>query len=319
MRITPDKMRPFLPVRPLLLAASVLLCAALLPVRDAAAAERVLFEKNSLYQYLLVSEDKTTGLRHLYSNEKHLKQGGMDVRNPDRLVFEYYRMSLIALAFLDVEPKDILVVGLGAGSVPKYLNRYFPAASIDVVEIDPDVVAIAKKYFLFKENDRMKVQVNDGRMFIKRTKKKYDLVFLDAYRNGGIPFHLTTKEFLLETKKILKPGGVVTSNILSPSSNAFHDAMIVTYRNAFEHLHLFVGDESGNYIFVATDHTKDKQVKEIRERAKRIAQEKRFDFDLAGIVDGHRYGSALREVEAELLTDDFAPVDILKHRKGGKS
>lgn len=283
--------------------------------KAAYAADRILYEKNSLYQYLVVSEDTKTGYRYLHNNEKLLRQGGMDTRHPDRLLFEYYRMSLMALVFLENDPADILVVGLGAGSIPKYLNKYFPHASIDVVEIDPEVLSVAQKYFAFRENDRMKVYIQDGRMFIKRAKKKYDLVLLDAYRNGSIPFHLTTKEFLAEVKKALKPGGVVTSNILSPRANAFHDSMIVTYQDAFEHLHIFNGTESQNYVFVATDRKKNRRHKEIIERAKRIVSEKKMDVDLAQIAEGYRYGSVLRDIKADILTDDFAPVDILKHRE----
>lgn len=295
------------------------LIAAALPLQNARASEKILYEKNSLYQYIVVSENAKTGLRCIHNNEKHLKQGGMNVDSPDRLVFEYYRMSLIVLPFLDNEPKDILVIGLGAGAVPRYLNRHFPNASIDVVEIDPDILNVAEKFFHFKENDKMRVYINDGRMFIKRAKKKYDVVFLDAYRNGSIPFHLTTREFLAETKKILKPGGVVTSNILSESMNQFHDSMIVTYQNSFEHLYIFTGKESKNYIFVATDQRKSKKFREVFEKSKRITAEKNMDVDLAEISEGYVYGSLLRQINAEILTDDFAPVDILRHRKSRKS
>ncbi|HAK89590.1 MAG: hypothetical protein A2077_06545 [Nitrospirae bacterium GWC2_46_6] len=284
-------------------------------VQNASAADRILYEKNSLYQYIVVSEDTVEGKRYLHNNEKHIRQGGMDIRNPNKLVFEYYRMSIISLAFLDDEPKDILVIGLGAGAVPKYLNRYYPNAAIDVVEIDPEVLTTAQKYFQFKENDRMKVYINDGRMFIKRAKKKYDLIFLDAYRHGTIPFHLTTREFLAETKKILKPDGAVISNILSERANQFHDSMIVTYQDAFEHLYIFSGKQSENHVFVATDRKKVKRQKDVFERSKKIISEKRLDVNLPEIAEDYVYGSILRDIKADLLTDDFAPVDILRHKR----
>lgn len=286
-----------------------------IPLCEALSADRILYEKNSLYQYIVVSENSKDGLRCIHNNEKYLRQGGMYINAPEKLAFEYYRMSLIALAFLDGEPKDMLVIGLGAGAVPKYLNKHFPQAAIDIVEIDPEILAVAQKYFYFKENDKMKVHVNDGRMFVKRAKKKYDLVFLDAYRNGSIPFHLTTREFLEETKKILKPGGVVTSNILSESSNQFHDSMTVTYRDVFEHFYIFTGKNSGNYIFTATDQKKVKRYKEVKERAKKITAGKRLDTDLAAIAEEYSYGSVLRDIKADVLTDDFAPVDMLRHKK----
>lgn len=298
-------------------AAIILLFLLALPLRASAADDKILYEHNSLYQFIVVSENSEKGMRYLHNNEKHLIQGGMKINSPNQLALEYYRMSLISLAFLDNEPKDILVVGLGAGAVPKYLNRRFPNASVDVVEIDPEILTVAQKYFYFAENDKMRVHVNDGRMFIKRTKKKYDLVFLDAYRNGSIPFHLTTREFLEETRKILGPGGVVVSNILSEKANQFHDSMIVTYQDAFEHLYMFTGKESRNYVFVATDQKRGRMGKEVMERAKKV--EKGLDVNLSVFAETYSYGSVLRDIKADILTDDFAPVDLLKQRKSRKS
>lgn len=289
------------------------LCLLAMPLHAVSADDKVLYEHNSLYQYIVVSENADKGMRYLHNNERHLIQGGMRLSSPSQLALEYYRMSLISLAFLDNEPKDILVVGLGIGAIPKYLNARFPNLTIDVAEIDPEVLDVAKKYFYFKENDKMKVHINDGRMFIKRTKKKYDIVFLDAYRNGSIPFHLTTKEFMAETKKVLKPGGVVVSNILSEKVNQFHDSMIVTYQDVFEHLYIFTGKESRNYVFVATDQKKSKMAKEVMERAKKV--EKHLDINLTLVADSYSYGSTMRDIKADILTDDFAPVDLLKQRK----
>lgn len=284
-------------------------------LQSASAAERVLYEKNSLYQYIVVSEDSREGIRYVHNNEQNLPQGGMRISAPDQLAFEYYRMSLTGLIFLDTEPMDILVIGLGAGAIPRYLNRYYPNAAIDIVEIDPEMLQVAQTYFFFRENAMMRVHINDGRIFVKRAKKKYDLVLLDAYRNGSIPFHLTTKEFLSEVKKILKPNGVVVSNILSERMNQFHDSMIVTYQDAFQHLYLFNGKESGNYAFIATEQKRGKGYRDVLEKAKRITAGKRWDVDLSLIAEecSCRYPS--KEIQADILTDDFAPVDILRNRR----
>ncbi|MFZ5998647.1 MAG: spermidine synthase [Nitrospirota bacterium] len=291
----------------------------LLPLQGAHAKEKVLYEKNSVYQYIVVSEDTEKRQRRIHNNERHLTQGGMSIDNPDQLVFEYYRMSLISLAFLSNEPSDILVIGLGAGAVPKYLHKRYPDANIDIVEIDPEILNVARTYFNFKDDDKMRVFINDGRMFVKRAKKRYDIIFLDAYRNGSIPFHLTTREFLLETKKILKPGGVVTSNILSERMNQFHDSMVATYQDVFKQLYLFVGENSMNYIFVVTDHQEEMKKKEIAERSKAITKAKGLDFKLDAVAKSCICGSAVDSRVADVLTDDFAPVDILRHRKSKRS
>src|SRR3990172_5227366 len=190
---------------------------------EAASDGKTLYEKNSLYQYIAVKEDLEKGERYIFNNRKDLVQGGIYLGRPDKLLFEYTQTAFISLAFLDREPRSVLFVGLGAGSMPRYLNRYYPQAEIDVVEIDPDIVDVAKRFFYFTENSRMKVHVEDGRVFIKRASKKYDVIFLDAYQSGDIPFHLTTIEFLKEVKGKLKEGGLVVSNILSPFRNKFFD------------------------------------------------------------------------------------------------
>ena len=132
------------------------------------------------------------------------------------------------------------------------------------------MVAVAKKYFYFKENEKMKVHVDDGRLFVKRTKKKYDWIILDAYQNDYIPFHLTTLEFLKEVKSRLKENGVVVANITSQFRNKFFDSMVMTYKKAFPHLVIFKGKKSANFIFVATTGSKIRDKDSVEERARKI-------------------------------------------------
>jgi spermidine synthase len=207
------------------------------------------YEKNSLYQFIMVDEDLENKQRYILVNtKKDRPQGGILIDDPDKLIYEYTRMAFTSLAFLDREPEEVLFVGLGAGVMPRYFNRYYPDATVDSVEIDPEMFEVAKKYFYFEEKPNMKVHLLDGRMYIKRTAKKYDMIFLDAYRGEHIPFHLTTVEFLRELKKKLKDGGVVVSNVLSKSNNKYFWAMVKTYQEEFESLYLFKGKEAGNFI-----------------------------------------------------------------------
>ncbi len=74
-------------------------------------AEKLLMEKNSLYQYIAVMEDAAKHERYLHNNKKGLIQGGMSLNTPDKLLFEYTQMSFISLAFLEREPEDVLFAG----------------------------------------------------------------------------------------------------------------------------------------------------------------------------------------------------------------
>lgn len=297
----------------------LVLCLALFPLQGFALepSEKLLFEKNSVYQYISVIENTVKKERYVRNQKKEYAQGGIYVNAPDKLLYEFTQMVFVSLAFLEREPQDVLFVGLGAGAMPKYFSRYYPNANIDVAEIDPDMVAVAQKYFYFKENEMMKVHVDDGRLFVKRTKKKYDWIILDAYQNDYIPFHLTTLEFLKEVKSKLKDDGVVVSNITSPYRNKFFDSMVITYKKAFPHLYMFKGKKSANFIFVATTGSKIRDKNSVVARARKIQSAKKFDIDLEDIASRFEPSEAYEWAGAKILTDDFAPVNLYQHQKSG--
>jgi spermidine synthase len=307
------------------------LLAPALPTSEAHAArkgnraeERVLYTKNSLYQYLVVADDLQKEERYIYNSKRDYMQGGMSLKHPDALLFEYTRLSFIALAFLDRTPKKVLFVGLGAGSMPRWFHRYYPKAKVDAVEIDPEIFKIAKKYFSFREDERMKVHIMDGRRFIKRSREKYDMVFLDAYQTDYIPFHLTTVEFLKEVRRILADDGVVASNIVSERRNKYFYAMIKTYVEVFPHLYIYKALHSENNIFIAPAYGRKKKAEDIRARARQLEGEKSFDFDLPSLNDYYGYYTFFKmPPDTPLLTDDFAPVNLYRYmgveeNKGGR-
>ena len=282
------------------------------------ASEKIIFEKNSVYQYIQVVEDPAKKERYVRNQRRDVSQGAISLNEPGKLIFEYARMGFISMAFLDREPNDALFVGLGAGSMPKYFSRHYPDANIDVAEIDPDMVSVAQKYFYFTEHAKMKVHVEDGRIFIKKSKKKYDVIVLDAYQNDYIPFHLTTVEFLKEVRKRLKDGGVVVANIMSPFGNKFFDSMIMTYKEVFPHLYIFKGKSSANYIFVAGAGNIKRDKESIVAKAGQIEKARHFDFNLADMAARYEYSSAYEWKGAKILTDDFAPVNLYRYQASEK-
>ena len=123
--------------------------------------------------------------------------------------------------------------------------------TIDVVDIDPDIVEVAKKFFGFQEDASMHVYVEDGRRFIEKCKQPYDIIFLDAYGTNQIPYDLATKEFLLATRRATAPNGIVVSNVWSQLSNPLHDAMLRTYQEVFDDLYVVTIKTCENEIFLA--------------------------------------------------------------------
>src|SRR5713101_1830935 len=177
----------------------------------ACAAETVIYEKPSHYNTIVVTED-SNGLRTLLFERGGSRQSVVKPGDPDHLELPYARVALAGLALCE-EPRRILVVGLGGGTLPMFLRGHYPAAAIDVAEIDPDVVDVAKKFFGFREDERMRAHVGDGRQFIENAvQPHYDVIFLDAFGARDVPKHLTTREFLQITRRALVPNGVAVAN-----------------------------------------------------------------------------------------------------------
>jgi spermidine synthase len=280
------------------------------------AREKILYAKNSLYQYLVVAEDLEKQERYIYNSKRNYMQGGISTENPDRLIFGYYKMSFISLAFMKGRTRDALFVGLGAGAMPRWFHRYYPKVGVDVVEIDPEIFKVAKEYFHFKETENMKVHISDGRRFIKRAGKRYDMIFLDAYQTDYIPFHMTTVEFLREVRKALRENGVVVSNIVPEKKNKYFYSMIKTYVEVFPRLYIFKDNRSRNYVFIATASKRLVSPEELRDRAKGLY---RLDIDMMLFSQFYgTYRDYYNPGEAELLTDDFAPVNLYRYMEGGR-
>src|SRR5229473_5089277 len=187
------------------------------------AAQTVIYEKASPYNTIIVTEDHK-GLRTLLFERGGGRQSVVKPGDPDHLELPYARVALAGLALCE-EPRRMLVVGLGGGSLPMFLRGHYPAAAIDVAEIDPDVVDVAKRFFGFREDERMRARVGDGRQFIENARQAdYDLIFLDAYGAESVPAHLTTREFLQAVRLAVAPSGVVVGNIWRSFSNPLYDS-----------------------------------------------------------------------------------------------
>src|SRR5712691_6725051 len=207
------------------------LFAVIAPCVLACAAQTVIYEKASRYNTIVVTED-SKGLRTLLFERGGARQSVVKPGDPDHLELSYARVAFVGLALCE-EPRRVLVVGLGGGTLPTFLRKYYPNAAIDVAEIDPDVVDVAKKYFGFREDERMHARTGDGRQFIENARQAdYDIIFLDAFGARDVPKHLTTLEFLQVVRRALMPDGVVVSNVWRPASNPLYDAMERTYQEA---------------------------------------------------------------------------------------
>jgi spermidine synthase len=176
---------------------------------------------------------------------------------------------------------------------------------MDVAEIDPEVIRLAKKYFGVVENERLKLHAQDGRIFLVRSKATYDAVFLDAYRGPFVPFHLLTKEYFELIKKRLKPGGVVAQNV-EPSTMVL-DSAIKTIGAVFANVDTY--EAGGNVVIIAYDGERV-PLERLRERGAALSARYKLRYALEGLLRAKK--DIALQPGAKLLTDDFAPVEMLK-------
>lgn len=233
---------------------------------------------------------------------------GIDNGFVDRTTFESRAPYIAAFRYLPVarpDAKRALCIGLGGGSVPRTLHVRHGIAT-EVVEIDPEIVELARRWFGFPAE--IPVHVEDGRTFVERTTNRYDFVVLDAFRSETHPAHLFTREFFARVDGMLAPGGMVAINMAGlaygPGSAAWRSVR-KTLLESFDHVRVFAGASNPearikvtNLFIVASDAPLP---------------------DPAGLADDPALGMLARneiplgagDERAMVLTDDYNPVDDL--------
>lgn len=179
------------------------------------------------------------------------RQTCFQLSEPEKMVFEYTRMMASALLVQPV-PENILIIGLGGGTLPTALARILPNAVIDSVEIDPAVLRVAQAYFGFQPGPSQRVFVEDGRQFVERAVQDgttYDMVLLDAFDVDYIPAHLLTVEFFEQIKAVLSERGILVANSFAGSDIYARES--ATYAAVFGPFFNLRGRQDGNRVIIA--------------------------------------------------------------------
>ena len=276
---------------------------------------KVIHSERSLYRNILVQE--TGDLRCLKFNvkENRTSQSCFLKSNPDKLVFNYTKLMLASLLIQD-PPKRILIIGLGGGTMSNTLHSLFSDAEIDNVEIDPSVLKVARNYFSFFENDRVKSYVQDGRIFVKRAllkNQQYDWIILDAFNGDYIPEHLLTKEFLEESKQLLSENGVLSANTFSSSKLYAHES--ATYKAVFGHFYNVRNRKNDNRIILAARNGIPDSVSSniFEKRPELIEKLMSYNVDMKQIstyMESTKYQQDWSD-DTRVLTDQFSPANLL--------
>ncbi len=234
------------------------------------------------------------------NNENH---SSMDLEN-NELVNEYTKYYHLARHFNSGFRTTLMLGGAGY-SYPKAFLETYPEASMDVVEIDPQMTELAKKYFRLTENPRLAIYHEDGRVFLNATPKRYDVIFGDAFGSRySLPYQLTTKEAVQRKYDVLEEDGVVIVNTISAikgERGEFLRAEYATYKSIFPQVYLFPVRNREDGLLV-------QNIMLVALKSKEAPSFTSTDPVLNEYLQ-HFWRQEIKN-DLPILTDDFAPVDF---------
>jgi len=225
-----------------------------------------------------VSEEE--GVRYLHFGSRWI-QGAMRIARPYALELPYTRNMMFPLLLRKGAgwPRTVLSIGLGAGSIARFLHRHRPRAAHTIVEIDPDVIACARHHFkLPPEGQRFRVTIDDGSDYMQAADRDFDLILVDGYDAKGRTGMLDTLPFYCNALAHLGERGVLATNVLTRRHG---------YRGSYERLEAaFAGRamalptcESGNVILLGgAGEAIDLDVDELLARARRLRKDTGLDL-----------------------------------------
>lgn len=230
-----------------------------------------------LFENTPVEVSEANGIRSMHIGSVTI-QSSMKINNPASLELDYtVAMALVSL-FLN-KPLEILFIGLGGGTMQKFFYRVFPKSKLIILEINPQVIKIAKHYFkLPKESSRFKIIKGDGINYVKSTDSKYDLLLSDAFEEYGLPEVFCTLEYFENCKNILSNEGIFVINLWG--SDPKTPIYINRIMNVFDQQVLYVqSDKPGNVIVFGFNYLLP-SLKEHALMKKLKSLEKKFNLEL---------------------------------------
>jgi spermidine synthase len=227
--------------------------------------KEIIFQNDNYTVYDIKTE--TDNLRYLEPNNSNLIHGFISVDSPLNIHFEYMK-TLLSVLYIQPKPKNILIIGLGAGILPKFFDTILSQTTtniIDIVELDPLIVDLAIKYFYFKTSNRVRIHVQNGFDYIMslNNSQTYDIIIMDAYLETFCqPDEFYSQKFITKLKKHLnKNNGVVGYNFLTLCFR--HNQEINLLKMIFKHYFISYVLEGSNRIFLGIEGRSRISIKKI--------------------------------------------------------
>ncbi len=266
-------------------------------------AKGLLYEGESVYNYLQVRETERATI--FSTNALFGVQSVLPKK--DGLTGLYYDYALAAPALAaDDAPPEILVLGMGTGTFARQCRRYFPRCRLTGVEIDEKITALARRYFDLAGD--IPVAADDGRAWLRADRRRYGVIFVDAYQDITIPFQMSSVEFFRLVRDHLAPGGVmaVNFNMRTEEAAGINACLAATIGAVFPAMRIVDAGGTNRVLFAAMDEGFPARL-----------------TGTAGAVADPALAQRLREIArdwetpppgGQVLTDDRAPVELLGMR-----
>ena len=248
----------------------------------------------------------------------HLIHSYTDLSNPSFIEYEYIRIyeEVVRWQASRRGPFRALFLGGGGYTFPRFLEIEYPDAEVDVVEIDPDITRVVYDYLGIPKETRIRSFNEDARWFLMNSREggRYDFIFGDAFNDLSIPYHLTTKEFASELRRVLKADGILMANVIdSFKVGLFMPSYIRTLEEAFGkgNVHLLTLTSDYDHIGISTNVIVASPKKLDMEDFVRVIKGKEDSEMTAYVMPQGRLRQYLNEHPSVVLTDDYVPVDNL--------
>ena len=270
---------------------------------------KILTRTRSLFNDIFVIERENLREMWFQGKGKFYLQTRVDLDRPDDLALIYTRLLLAPLMWNPV-PSRLLMIGLGGGVLPRFLSEIYPDLVMDVVEMDPCVTELARRFFSFKESPRLRVFEDDGRAFVKQQGHKYDLVVLDAFKGGSVPYHLKTAEFYQEIAQSLTGEGILVTNLYG-KSNALKPRDRKTLETVFDKVFIFEDAERVATACVAVLKDDGVSLETLRKCSSSLPEKIQRNLSWLGNTDMIERGCSI-ESSGSVFKDDFEASQFFK-------
>jgi spermidine synthase len=211
------------------------------------------------------------GVRTLLFSSEWI-QGAMRIARPWNLELEYTR-EMMASLLLREAPRKVLLIGLGAASLTKFLYRHYPLAHLTVVEIESAVVAAARQFFKLPEDPkRLELLIGDGAEYVLNSNGNFDLILVDGFDENAHSGKLETLPFYQACRTLLSNEGIMAVNLLTRTRNP--EVITARIAEAFDDRALaFPSCESGNAIvFAASGDPIEISLDDLKESALKLKE-----------------------------------------------